>query len=33
MKAPADCRLIGPWRIVEADLWDRVTSTSAARRR
>ena len=23
MKAPADCRLIGRWRIVEADLWDR----------
>ena len=22
MKAPADCRLIGRWRIVEADLWD-----------
>ena len=21
MKAPADCRLIGRWRIVEADLW------------
>jgi hypothetical protein len=24
MKAPADCRLIGRWRIVEADLWDRA---------
>ena len=23
MKAPANCRLIGRWRIVEADLWDR----------
>ena len=23
MKAPADCRLIGRWRIVKADLWDR----------
>ena len=23
MRAPADCRLIGRWRIVEADLWDR----------
>jgi hypothetical protein len=23
VKAPADCRLIGRWRIVEADLWDR----------
>mgnify|MGYP006267265037 CR=1 FL=1 len=23
MKAPADCRLVGRWRIVEADLWDR----------
>ena len=23
MKAPADWRLIGRWRIVEADLWDR----------
>ena len=23
MKAPADCRLIGRWRIVGADLWDR----------
>jgi hypothetical protein len=21
--APANCRLIGRWRIVEADLWDR----------
>ena len=24
MNAPANCRLIGRWRIVEADLWDRV---------
>jgi hypothetical protein len=24
MKAPADCRLIGRWRIVEADIWDRA---------
>ena len=24
MKAPANCRLIGHWRIVEADLWDRA---------
>jgi hypothetical protein len=24
VKALADCRLIGRWRIVEADLWDRV---------
>ena len=24
MTAPAGCRLIGRWRIVEADLWDRV---------
>ena len=23
MSAPAGCRLIGRWRIVEADLWDR----------
>jgi Transposase DDE domain len=23
-KAPANCRLIGRWRIVEADLWDRA---------
>src|ERR1700757_1531794 len=23
MKAPANCRLVGRWRIVEADLWDR----------
>ena len=23
MTAPGDCRLIGRWRIVEADLWDR----------
>lgn len=23
MSAPANCRLIGRWRIVEADLWDR----------
>ena len=22
--APANCRLIGRWRIVEADLWDRA---------
>lgn len=22
MSAPADCQLIGRWRIVEADLWD-----------
>ena len=24
MKVPANCRLIGRWRIVEADLWDRA---------
>ena len=24
MKAPANYRLIGRWRIVEADLWDRA---------
>jgi hypothetical protein len=24
VKAPANCRLIGQWRIVEADLWDRA---------
>ena len=24
MSAPANCRLIGRWRIVEADLWDRA---------
>src|ERR1700679_2403398 len=24
LKAPANCRLIGRWRIVEADLWDRA---------
>jgi hypothetical protein len=24
VKAPANCRLIGRWRIVEADLWDRA---------
>ena len=24
MKAPANCRLIGRWRIVESDLWDRA---------
>jgi hypothetical protein len=23
VRAPANCRLIGRWRIVEADLWDR----------
>ena len=23
MTAPMDCRLVGTWRIVEADLWDR----------
>ena len=28
MKAPANCRLIGRWRIVEADLWDRDSSRS-----
>ena len=24
MKAPANCRLIGRWRVVESDLWDRA---------
>ena len=24
MSVPMDCRLIGRWRIVEADLWDRT---------
>ncbi len=24
MKAPPNCRLIGRWRIAEADLWDRA---------
>jgi len=24
MSAPAGCRLIGRWRIIEADLWDRA---------
>ena len=24
MNAPANCRLIGRWRIVESDLWDRA---------
>jgi hypothetical protein len=24
VKAPADCSLIGRWRIVEADIWDRA---------
>ena len=24
MKAPANCPLIGRWRIIEADLWDRA---------
>ena len=24
MTAPTDCRLVGRWRIVEADLWDRA---------
>ena len=23
MSAPANCRLVGRWRIVEADIWDR----------
>lgn len=23
MTAPMDCQLIGQWRIIEADLWDR----------
>ena len=29
MKAPANCRLIGRWRIVEADLWDRACEGTA----
>jgi len=33
MKAPADCRLIGRWRIVKADLWDRDYLDLCARRR
>jgi len=24
VKVPADCRLIGRWRILEADIWDRA---------
>lgn len=24
MNAPANCPLIGRWRIVEADIWDRA---------
>jgi hypothetical protein len=24
VKAPANCRLIGRWRIVEADIWERA---------
>ena len=24
MKAPADCHLVGRWRSVESDLWDRA---------
>lgn len=24
MTAPAGCRITGPWRIVEADIWDRA---------
>jgi hypothetical protein len=24
VKAPANCRLIGRWRIVKADIWDRA---------
>jgi hypothetical protein len=24
MNAPAECRLIGRWRIIEADIWDRA---------
>ena len=23
MRAPMNCQIIGKWRIVEADLWDR----------
>ena len=23
MTAPRDCRLIGRWRIIEADIWER----------
>jgi hypothetical protein len=30
VKAPANCRLIGRWRIVEADLWDRARLTITA---
>jgi hypothetical protein len=28
LKAPANCRLIGRWRIVESDLWDRAARDS-----
>ena len=31
MKAPANCRLIGRWRIVESDLWGPATLTITAR--
>jgi hypothetical protein len=24
MSAPANCRLVGRWRIVEADIWDQA---------
>jgi hypothetical protein len=29
VKAPANCRLIGRWRIVEADIWDRACEGTA----
>jgi hypothetical protein len=32
MSAPANCRLIGRWRIVEADIWDRDHLDLAGRR-
>jgi hypothetical protein len=32
MKAPADCRLVGRWRIVEVDFWDRDCLDLAAQR-
>jgi hypothetical protein len=33
VKVPANCRLIGRWRIIKADIWDRAHLDLAARRR
>jgi hypothetical protein len=33
VRAPANCRLIGRWRIVQTDIGIAFTSTSSVRRR